>query len=343
MPQSWDGAAIVHAVGVIMRRFEISQNGRSDEGWLNGLLADENEPRATFAIHEDGTKLTMVHTGIGNVHGVAMGSITHPRVVAMLQDTRIHFTILNMLSFDPARLHAVVALLLLLDTNGGVLTIPGTDLDLDRVAALLFMCMWTTANGHASLPFCAADSTSAYYHLFGMCTSSSKRFQQLERVVNPKQLTVHSDLGRVYSVRKVADLEDGGSLYLKVPSTNYDPDTLVKANFVRDFCTYCAAAAAPRIPKPALSVVDCKMNPHLVAFRPMYYRMGLQTAEQRVVWTMMLTFQRTDALPQDLVLAVLALAEEMCAFRTTDYDDQDSEDDTDWDDVESVDEEPNLY
>jgi len=345
-----DAKDIVVGVLDMMYAFEVKENERDDESWRYGVVADENEPMATFAICKEysGNGLSFAYTDVGDIHGVPVGAVRHPAVVALLQDVHIHFAIQNMLFFDESRVHAFVALLQLLDGSDGVVHIAGgVPVALCELVSLVFMIMWVAPDAHNCLPFSSASNpTTAYYLLFKFCTSSYKRFQMTRATINP---TNRSTTSEVYSVRKVYAI-DMGEVYLKVPRTNYNEPSdsnptpaKRRAAFVRLFVNYCAMVKDADIPQfyawgtpPLLSVVDCNIDPYTYPFKPMYYKRGLCRDQQRVVWASLLVFARTGTLPPEIVLKMLECVPEVCAFDTLGGERRDmyaviSEDNTDWD------------
>lgn len=351
---SFDGRALLLAVGSITCRFERDECDVDVEGWESVSLADGNVARSTLAMHDndDGT-LSVVLTYVGEIHGDVVCILTHPRVVAMLKDTRVHFTIQNMFSSDPERVHALVALLTFLDAAGGVVHHTAGCVTLQQLATLLFMIVWVSADAHDCLPFRSDNAPSAYCLLFQFCCT---HYATVAEAINPKQLSAGSNLHNVYSVRKVAALDNHGDVHIRVPWTPGEEDRRANIVFLQRFIHYAAGraaavvAASPHLDMPTISVAGCHVNVHRFQFKPIYFKMGLLHSGKSVVWTTMLIFHRmrlrpdtfgiTDALHPDALLAVLALVDDLCVFNSAPEEDtvfdQESEPDTDWDEVEDI-------
>lgn len=310
-----------------MFAFEVEENYIEDESWLYGTVADdETAPMPVLSTCKEcnGNGMTLQYTDVGGTYAVPVCVVRNPTVVALVKDKQVFFAIQNMLFYDTSRVHAWVALLQLLDVSEGVLTIPDASVEVSELVTLVFMIMWVSPDAHDCLPFnTASNPTTAYYLLFEFCTSSYNRFRCTAAAINPSG----TDSTNVYSVRKV--VKDDDDLYVKVPRTNYcipsksDPFPAKRRDmFVRKFLNYCARAE--KIPQfyawnapPLLSVVDCNIDPYTYPFKPLYFKRGLRHAAKLVVWVTMLAFERSAALPTELVIHMLRGVPELCAFDET--------------------------
>tara|TARA_B100000795_G_scaffold170726_1_gene128674 strand:+ start:5204 stop:6310 length:1107 start_codon:yes stop_codon:yes gene_type:complete len=362
----------VYALAEHLHRVDTEWNPGFHTHWHQPLATyddDEDLPRLTF--HEGLTEGTLIIVFVrrGARDGVAMGVIKHPLIIALVQEEGVYNAFQNMLFFDARRVHALVALLQMLDYCGGEIGIVDSEIvEADEVATLLFLIMWVSADGHDSLPFSTATNpTSAYYLLFLFCTSTKARFQMTEASIVSKvlsfegisegentaknaheHLTTFGTAGMIY-VRKI----EGGEQIelLKVPATNYDKRLGPRRRLATDFVHFCmkseaaeaAMEKAPHMQWPMLTYAFCNLNKFWHPFKTMYYEHGLQPVDKWVVWTVFLLFQRVRNFPQELVSHVLGFVPGACMFyktlhaREDDYT-ADSAEDTDWDTDDSEDE-----